>query len=186
MWVYTFLVSIALAASGAMCGCKACHAPVDAAQPSTCLPCSQYHLQQLLRAVAQQVHLQAGSQMLQAEHVMVPPVLSSLTGLPLLPAAKCILKWAVQRENCWCPQCKAPFQYLFTYRNLDGTLNDFPQEESVVLLKRAEWFVATLKVSLGAQSTRPGLCWTTSQSRSPKVALGLLGPSLLCATFLAG
>eukprot|EP00891_Asterochloris_glomerata_P009667 jgi/Astpho2/9667/Aster-03930 len=61
--------------------------------------------------------------------------------------AKCILKWAVQRDNCRCPQCKAPFQYLFTYRNLDGTLNDFPQEESVVLLKRAEWFVATLKDS---------------------------------------
>ena len=78
-----------------------------------------------------------------------------LTGVPLLPAAKCILKWAVQRDNCWCPQCKAPFQYLFTYRNLDGTLNDFPQEESVVLLKRAEWFVATLKVSLGAHSFEP-------------------------------
>ena len=92
---------------------------------------------------------------------MVPPVPSSLTGLPLLPAAKCILKWAAQRDNCWCPQCKAPFQYLFTYRNLDGTLNDFPQEESVVLLKRAEWFVATLKVSLGAHSTNPDLCcWT--------------------------
>ena len=78
-----------------------------------------------------------------------------LTGLPPLPAAKCILKWAIQRDNCWCPQCKAPFQYLFTYRNLDGTLNDFPQEESVVLLKRAEWFVATLKVSLGVESTEP-------------------------------
>ena len=81
-----------------------------------------------------------------------------LTSVPLLPAAKCILKWAVQRDNCWCPQCKAPFQYLFTYRNLDGTLNDFPQEESVVLLKRAEWFVATLKVSRGAISTEPCSC----------------------------
>jgi len=40
----------------------------------------------------------------------------------------------------WCPQCKAPFSYLFTHRHLDGTPSDYPLEESVTLLKRARWF----------------------------------------------
>ena len=134
---------------------------------------------------------------------MVPTSLSSLTGLALLPAAKCILKWAVQRENCWCPQCKAPFQYLFTYRNLDGTLNDFPQEESVVLLKRAEWFVATLKVSVHtapslANAAELCLChWTSCGGAAACLAMGGLtkqdtqiglssSGSLLCAISLGG
>ncbi len=143
------------APAGAMCGCKVCYAPVDPAQPSTapalqpllsCCGCSQL----LLSECTSRWTTSCDSQ----DTRWCPPS-TILTGLPLLPAAKCILKWAVQRDNCWCPQCKAPFQYLFTYRNLDGSLNDFPQEESVVLLKRAEWFVATLKVSLGANSTEP-------------------------------
>lgn len=46
----------------------------------------------------------------------------------------------------WCPQCKAPFTNLLTYRKLDGTLSDFPVEESVCLLKRAHWFEAHMKV----------------------------------------
>lgn len=41
----------------------------------------------------------------------------------------------------WCPQCKAPFSYLFTHRHLDGAPSDYPLEESVTLLKRARWFV---------------------------------------------
>jgi hypothetical protein len=52
--------------------------------------------------------------------------------------------WALCQD--WCPQCKAPFSYLITYRQLDGTLTDFPAEESVVLLKRAQWFADYAKV----------------------------------------
>lgn len=54
--------------------------------------------------------------------------------------AKCILHWTLHKEKPYCPQCKQPFNYLFTYRALDGTLQDFPSEESVTLLKRARWF----------------------------------------------
>ena len=50
------------------------------------------------------------------------------------------------KEQAGCPQCKAPFSTLFTYRSLDGTLHDFPQEESVCLLARAQWFAVHLKV----------------------------------------
>eukprot|EP00878_Enallax_costatus_P001092 GHUV01001229.1.p1 GENE.GHUV01001229.1~~GHUV01001229.1.p1 ORF type:complete len:474 (+),score=182.08 GHUV01001229.1:261-1682(+) len=50
----------------------------------------------------------------------------------------CILQWAMCKE--WCPQCKKPFDYLLTHRQLDGTLTDYLTEESVVLLKRARWF----------------------------------------------
>jgi len=52
----------------------------------------------------------------------------------------CILRWAAHRERPTCPQCKQPFEHLFTYRRLDGGLHDFPVEESVTLLKRAVWF----------------------------------------------
>jgi hypothetical protein len=45
-----------------------------------------------------------------------------------------------------CPQCKAKFSYLMTYRHLDGTFSDFPIEESVCLLKRAHWFEEQCKV----------------------------------------
>lgn len=55
-------------------------------------------------------------------------------------AVHCILQWARFRDNPQCPQCKTPFGYLWTHRLLDGTLSDFPVEESVVLLKRARWF----------------------------------------------
>lgn len=51
----------------------------------------------------------------------------------------CILQWSMHKE--WCPQCKAPFSYLYTHRHLDGTPSDYPLEESVTLLKRARWFV---------------------------------------------
>mmetsp|Transcript_36029 Transcript_36029/g.92083 ORF Transcript_36029/g.92083 Transcript_36029/m.92083 type:complete len:293 (-) Transcript_36029:132-1010(-) len=57
----------------------------------------------------------------------------------------CILKWSLVKEDkVTCPKCKAPFNFLYTYRALDGTLNDFPQEESVVLLQRAVWFEESL------------------------------------------
>eukprot|EP00775_Hariotina_reticulata_P008645 gene8645-8826_t len=50
----------------------------------------------------------------------------------------CILQWATCKE--WCPQCKKPFDYLLTHRQLDGTLSDYLVEESLCLLKRARWF----------------------------------------------
>lgn len=62
------------------------------------------------------------------------------------PAVKCILRWAAHRERPSCPQCKQPFEHLFTYRALDGGLHDFPQEESVTLLKRACWFTEYMQV----------------------------------------
>lgn len=53
----------------------------------------------------------------------------------------CILKWSlVKDDDVSCPKCKAKFSFLYTYRSLDGTLHEFPQEESVCLLKRASWF----------------------------------------------
>lgn len=71
-----------------------------------------------------------------------------------LVAGKCILAWAVQKEPVWCPQCKAPFTNLLTYRKLDGTLSDFPVEESVCLLKRAHWFEAHMKVQFCTLAVR--------------------------------
>jgi hypothetical protein len=50
------------------------------------------------------------------------------------------------KEPPACPQCKAKFSYLITYRHLDGTFSDFPVEESVCLLKRAHWFEEQCKV----------------------------------------
>lgn len=52
----------------------------------------------------------------------------------------------------WCPQCKKPFDYLLTHRQLDGTLTDYLAEESVVLLKRARWFEDYVKVSVMLQT----------------------------------
>lgn len=60
---------------------------------------------------------------------------------------KCILTWALHKEDAgWCPQCRIPFSRLITYRSLDGSLYDYPQEESVCLLKRACWFQEHLRV----------------------------------------
>jgi len=66
--------------------------------------------------------------------------LALIKGCDHMYCANCILHWAVHKESPWCPQCKQPFNYLLTYRALDGTLQDFPTEESVTLLKRALWF----------------------------------------------
>jgi len=53
----------------------------------------------------------------------------------------CILKWSlVKEDDVSCPKCKTRFTHVYTYRSLDGTLTDFPQEESVCLLRRATWF----------------------------------------------
>lgn len=67
--------------------------------------------------------------------------LAIVKGCEHVYCVKCILHWATHKEQePWCPQCKKPFNYLVTYRSLDGTLNDYPVEESVCLLKRACWF----------------------------------------------
>lgn len=85
---------------------------------------------------------------------------------------KCILRWAAHREKPTCPQCKAPFDTVSTYLQLDGTLCDFPCEESVVLLLRARWFTDHMQVCpfccLGAfrslTASTPSFCtrWTLS------------------------
>lgn len=59
--------------------------------------------------------------------------------------APCILHWAMYKETPLCPQCKCPFHYLYVHRQLDGTLSDYPVEESVCLLKRAQWFTDHVK-----------------------------------------
>ncbi|KAK9819182.1 hypothetical protein WJX81_004272, partial [Elliptochloris bilobata] len=71
--------------------------------------------------------------------------LSIIKGCEHAYCSKCILAWAVHKDPPWCPQCKAPFSRLVTYRALDGTLHDFPALESVCLLKRACWFQAHLR-----------------------------------------
>ena len=62
----------------------------------------------------------------------------------------CILQWSLCKE--WCPQCKHPFDYLLTHKQLDGTITDFLTEESVVLLKRARWFEEYMRVSSNSMS----------------------------------
>ena len=73
-------------------------------------------------------------------------------------AVKCILRWAAHRERSTCPQCKAPFDYLLTYYRLDGSLNDFPCEESVTLLKRARFFTDHMQVRHGLRGAFVGRC----------------------------
>lgn len=67
-----------------------------------------------------------------------PVNLASVKGCGHTYCVHCILQWATFKE--WCPQCKTPFVYLITHRQLDGTVLDYPVEESVCLLKRARWF----------------------------------------------
>ncbi|KAG2484687.1 hypothetical protein HYH03_016516 [Edaphochlamys debaryana] len=74
-----------------------------------------------------------------------PEELAIIKGCEHEYCVNCILQWAQCKEAPWCPQCKAPFNYLYTHRLLDGTLSDAPVEESVCLLKRAQWFVDHVK-----------------------------------------
>mmetsp|Transcript_20717 Transcript_20717/g.36967 ORF Transcript_20717/g.36967 Transcript_20717/m.36967 type:complete len:292 (-) Transcript_20717:299-1174(-) len=68
-----------------------------------------------------------------------------IKGCDHLYCVGCILKWSLIKEDkVTCPKCKSSFHSVYTYRSLDGTLNDFPQEESVVLLQRAVWFEESL------------------------------------------
>lgn len=52
----------------------------------------------------------------------------------------CILQWASYKSYPWCPQCRLPFESLYLYKALDGSLSDFMLEESVCLLLRASWY----------------------------------------------
>lgn len=71
--------------------------------------------------------------------------LAMVKGCDHIYCVSCILHWTLHKETPWCPQCKQSFTHLFTYRALDGSLSDFPVEESVVLLKRARWFEESLR-----------------------------------------
>ncbi len=74
----------------------------------------------------------------------------------MCPAAvNCILQWALYRDTPTCPQCKVPFNYLYTHKLLDGQLSDCPVEESVCLLKRATWFVEHIKVRRPSRLAEP-------------------------------
>ena len=88
-------------------------------------------------------------------------------------AGNCILAWAIQKEPVWCPQCKAPFATVLTYRKLDGSLSDFPVEESVCLLKRAHWFESHMKVrsNLAAHADWNKIQHGSSMSRVDRVQL---------------
>mmetsp|Transcript_19929 Transcript_19929/g.38013 ORF Transcript_19929/g.38013 Transcript_19929/m.38013 type:complete len:271 (-) Transcript_19929:328-1140(-) len=63
--------------------------------------------------------------------------------------ACCILTWATFHKDApRCPQCKNHFNYLYLYKNLDGSLCDCLLEESVTLLLRARWFQGKTRVAL--------------------------------------
>lgn len=80
------------------------------------------------------------------------PDMAMVKGCDHLYCACCILQWTLHKSEatCVCPTCKRPFSYLLTYRALDGTLNDFPIEESVVLLRRSQWFEEWVRESENA------------------------------------
>eukprot|EP00475_Leptophrys_vorax_P026081 TRINITY_DN3656_c0_g1_i1.p1 TRINITY_DN3656_c0_g1~~TRINITY_DN3656_c0_g1_i1.p1 ORF type:complete len:233 (-),score=2.65 TRINITY_DN3656_c0_g1_i1:219-917(-) len=52
----------------------------------------------------------------------------------------CILQWASYKSYPWCPQCRLPFDSLYLYKQLDGSVCDFMVEETVCLLLRAPWY----------------------------------------------
>ena len=85
-------------------------------------------------------------------HSINLPDMAMVKGCDHLYCACCILQWTLHKSeaSCVCPTCKRPFSYLLTYRALDGTLNDFPMEESVVLLRRSQWFEEWVRESENA------------------------------------
>ncbi|MGQ3286006.1 hypothetical protein, partial [Bosea sp. (in: a-proteobacteria)] len=64
---------------------------------------------------------------------IAPVEMAAVKGCEHLYCVCCILKWALCKETSLCPQCKVPVAYLYTHRLLDGTVSDYPVEESVVL-----------------------------------------------------
>ncbi|DBA78362.1 TPA: hypothetical protein ACH3X2_008299 [Trebouxia sp. C0005] len=67
-------------------------------------------------------------------------------------------------DDMTCPQCKKPFSRLLTYRTLDGTMSDFPVEESVCLLKRATWIQEQLKASHAVSTAEKGKAVASSDA----------------------
>mmetsp|Transcript_10186 Transcript_10186/g.37444 ORF Transcript_10186/g.37444 Transcript_10186/m.37444 type:complete len:482 (-) Transcript_10186:203-1648(-) len=78
---------------------------------------------------------------------VAPEELALVKGCEHAYCCACILRWADTQVNgsksgcgvATCPTCKAPFEYVYIARNLDGTLNDSLAEESITLLLRATW-----------------------------------------------
>ena len=76
-----------------------------------------------------------------AHHPTPPRLPHTHSSPPLLLAVHCIVHWASLREDhALCPQCKVPFSEVISYRNLDGSLQDFPVQNPVCLMRRAGWF----------------------------------------------
>eukprot|EP00898_Chlorokybus_atmophyticus_P004825 jgi/Chlat1/5343/Chrsp35S05277 len=86
-------------------------------------------------------------------HQIAPEDTAVVKGCEHAYCAHCILKWAERcKGDVWCPQCKTPFSFLYTYRSLDGSFHDLLMEESVCLLLRAKWYCgrdAQLQGSVG-------------------------------------
>jgi len=65
---------------------------------------------------------------------------AQIKGCEHLYCVNCILRWASYKQSAWCPQCRTPFDMLYSYRTLEGSINDFMSEEAVCLLLCAKWF----------------------------------------------
>lgn len=63
------------------------------------------------------------------------------------------MRWAEEKERALCPQCKRGFDYVMTYRNLDGTVRKTMAKESVCLLKRTHWYLHHKEVGTMATET---------------------------------
>eukprot|EP00899_Mesostigma_viride_P022605 jgi/Mesvir1/3529/Mv12002-RA.1 len=64
----------------------------------------------------------------------------------------CILRWAACKDKPTCPQCKTPFDVLLLHKGLDGVVHEVMQQESVCLLLRTVWYLAS-----GPASVQPTL-----------------------------
>jgi len=61
--------------------------------------------------------------------------------------AYCIVRWAEEKDHALCPQCKGRYDSVMTFRNLDGTVHDSLQEESICLLRRTHWYLHRTKAA---------------------------------------
>ncbi|KAH9315448.1 hypothetical protein KI387_024075, partial [Taxus chinensis] len=51
---------------------------------------------------------------------ILPEETAQIKGCEHAYCVTCILRWASYKADCWCPQCKLPFSFLFVYKALDG------------------------------------------------------------------
>ena len=100
--------------------------------------------------------------------------LATVPGCEHAYCAACIVGWAVASspadasgsDVCGkCPQCKREYASVATHRRLDGTLSDYPVEESVCLLRRARWFCAGAGAAVAAAAAA-----AAARPRSPPMA----------------